>query len=83
MQKLAPTQGIYYKDYLATNSKIFLLVLQEQPHQVSSWFWKCIYCTTGAWGTEAQGTSFNVSGNETYKFTSGVDYSSTNSMALT
>ena len=81
--RISPTQGIYYKDYLATNSEnVFAGVARAttagslQGTAGSAAF----TAQTGAWGTEAQGTSFNVSGNETYKFTSGVDYSSSNSM---
>ena len=81
--RISPTQGIYYKDYLATNSEnVFAGVARAttagslQGTAGSAAF----TAQTGAWGTEAQGTSFNVSGNETYKFTSGIDYSSSNSM---
>lgn len=82
--RISPTQGIYYKDYLATNSEnIFAGVARAtvasslQGAAGSAAF----TVQTGSWGTEAQATSFNVAGNETYKFTTGTDYSSSNSMA--
>lgn len=82
--KISPTQGIYYKDYLGANSEnIFAGVARAtvagslKGVAGSSAF----TAQTGLWGTEAQGKSYNVSGNETYKFTSGVDYSAANSMA--
>ena len=82
--RISPTQGIYYKDYLASNSRnIFAGVSRATTSSSLSGTAgsSAFTALTGAWGSEAQGKAFNVSGNETYKFTSGVDYSSTNSMA--
>ena len=81
--RISPTQGIYYKDYLASNSRnIFAGVARATTSSNLSGTAgsSAFTALTGSWGTEAQGKSFNVSGNETYKFTSGVDYSATNSM---
>jgi len=82
--RISPTQGIYYKDYLASNSdNIFAGVARATTASslTGSTGTSTFTVDNGAWGTEAQGKSFNVSGNETFKFTSGVDYSSTNGMA--
>tara|TARA_A100001234_G_scaffold190286_1_gene176332 strand:- start:1481 stop:3868 length:2388 start_codon:yes stop_codon:yes gene_type:complete len=82
--RISPTQGIYYKDYLASNSdNIFAGVARATTASSLTGVTGTSTFTVdnGVWGTEAQGKSFNVSGNETYKFTSGVDYSSANGMA--
>lgn len=82
--RISPTQGIYYKDYLASNSEnIFAGVARATvAGNLKGVAGSAAFTAqTGAWGSEAQGTSFNVAGNETYTFTTGVDYSAGNSMA--
>ena len=81
--KISPTQGIYYKDYLATNSaNIFAGAARALiGSSILSGTGSAFTVPLGAWGSEAQGTSFNVSGSQSYSFSSGVDYSSTNGMA--
>lgn len=84
--RISPTQGIYYKDYIGSNSaNIFAGVARATVAGsfVGSTNSSAFTATTTSWGTEAQGSAFNVSGNETYKFTSGVDYSATNGMEPT
>ena len=82
--RISPTQGIYYKDYLAANSdNIFAGVARATiSGSLSGTTGSAAFTAqSGLWGSEAQGVSFNVSGNETYKFAGGVDYSSANGMA--
>ena len=83
--KISPTQGIYYKDYLATNSQnIFAGAARALVgSSILPGSGGAFTVPLGSWGSEAQGTSFNVSGSQSYKFSNGVDYSSTNGMAPT
>lgn len=84
--RISPTQGIYYKNYIGSNSpNIFAGVARATVAGsfVGATNSSAFTATTASWGTEAQGSAFNVSGNETYKFTNGVDYSSSNGMEPT
>jgi len=81
--RISPTQGIYYKDYLATNSaNIFAGVARATTaaHLVGG-VGDAFTAMNGAWGTEAQSKAFNVNGNQTFKMSNGVDYSAQNGMA--
>jgi hypothetical protein len=81
--RISPTQGIYYKNYIGSNSaNIFAGAARATVAGsfVGTTNSSAFTVENALWGTEAQGNAFNVSGNETYKFTSGVDYSSANGM---
>ncbi len=81
--RISPTQGIYYKDYLSTNSaNIFAGVARATTaaHLVGG-VGEAFTAMNGVWGTEAQSKAFNVNGNQTFKMSNGVDYSAQNGMA--
>ena len=86
----SPTK-IYYKDFIANNSKF--LFPGFNPSTSEDTFWNTIptasgfstnftpYTTSeGLWGQEAQGIKFSSLGNVSYTLSGGVDYSATGGM---
>ena len=84
----SPSQKIYYKDYIAANSQYIFAgnLLGNATDSVwgiapastkfSSGF-TAQSVTSGYWGAEADGVSFNVIGNKAFTLTGGKDYSGT------
>jgi hypothetical protein len=85
-----PTK-IYYKDYLALNSKY--IFAGYNPSQGFDSYWETSPISSGfsnsytkytvgegLWGQEAQGIQFSSIGNVTYTLTGGVDYSADGGM---
>lgn len=82
--RVSPYQAIYIKDYLRTNSaNVYngaltstiasdLTANASTPAQFT--------VSSGAIGSEAQSTTFNVLGNRTYTLSGGQDYSNSNGM---
>jgi len=86
-----PTK-IYYKDYIALNSKY--LFAGYNPSQAEDTYWNTIPRASGfsgsftpytvgegLWGQEAQGIKFSSLGNNTYTLTGGVDYTASGGMS--
>ena len=86
-----PTR-IYYKDFIAQNSKFTFAGFN--PSSAEDTYWGTIpiadgfstgttpyTVAEGLWGQEAQGINFSSLGNVSYTLTGGVDYSATGGMA--
>ncbi len=83
-------QKIFYKDYIALNSKY--VYAGDDPSDGSDGFvaasdfssaYTPITTASGGWNRNAQGITFAVVGNNTYTLTGGVDYSATNGYTAT
>ena len=79
--KISPSENVYFKDYLSTNSDYLYagalgvgVTSNLTPGTGDAWEKK----TVGNWGTNAQGNGFGVEGAKTYTFSAGKDYSGTN-----
>ncbi len=82
--KISPSENVYFKDYLSTNSDYLYAgalgigaTSNLTPGTGDAWEQK----TVGNWGTNAQGNGFGVEGAKTYTFSGGKDYSGTNGFA--
>ena len=89
--KISPSQNVYYKDYLALNSRY--IYANASIGNTSDTYWKTSpvsvkftsgftaqSTSAGAWGVIADGVTFNSVGNVTYELTGGQDYSGTNNI---
>ena len=83
-------QKIFYKDYLALNSKY--VYAGDDPSDGSDGFvaasgfssgYTAVTTASGGWNRNAQGITFNVIGNDTYTLTAGADYSATGGYTAT
>ena len=82
--KISPSTDIYYKNYIANYSdSIFVGAAQtglglkfntSGGYQIDG---------TGAWGTNAQGVTFNGAGAKTFTLANGVDYDGVNRFNVT
>jgi hypothetical protein len=86
--KISPSQNIYYKDYLAYNSNY--IYSGKSIGDASDAYWGTTpvsvkftsdftpqNTTTGVWGVNAEGVTFNSIGNVSYSLSGGFDYSGT------
>lgn len=82
----SPSQKIYYKDYIAANSQYIFAGNLLGNSTDSVWGispaatkfttgFTAQSTTSGYWGSEADGVSFNVIGNKSFTLTGGKDYS--------
>ena len=84
---VSPTEGVYYKNSIANNSEFIFSGKHSTGVSggagVSSNNGKTFTAATGAWGSEAQGTTFNVEGAVTYNLTGGKNYTAADGFAVT
>ena len=86
--KISPSQNVYYKDYLAYNSNY--IYSGKSIGDASDAYWGTAPVsvkfssgftpqdtTTGVWGVNAEGVTFNSIGNVSYTLSGGFDYSGT------
>jgi len=86
--KISPSQNIYYKDYLAYNSNY--IYSGKSIGDTADAYWRTTpvsvkftsdftpqNTTTGVWGVNAEGVTFNSIGNVSYSLSGGFDYSGT------
>jgi hypothetical protein len=82
--KVSPYQATYIKDSISTNSSTIyngsLTSSVGSDLTPSAFDVSQFAITSGAIGTNAQSTTFNVLGNRTYTLSSGQDYSNSNGM---
>ena len=79
--RLSPSQAVYYKDYLATNSAyVFAGVVPSGSATGFTSFTSYAATSSQNWGLTAQGNTFSGVGNVTYNLTGGADYGATNGM---
>ena len=82
--RISPSQAVYYKDYLATNSAyIFAGFVPTGSATGFTSFTAFNSTSTQNWGLNAQGNTFSGIGNVTYNLTGGLDYNTTNGMNAT
>lgn len=81
--RISPSALTYYIDYIADNSNYIFAGAFESGTSgnivVSSNVEEFTY-TSGTWGSNAQGVTFDVSGKNTYTLLGGKDYSGTNNV---
>ena len=76
--KRSPTERVYYKSYVATTSALCIRRSTQNWScwwtytVIRSWIYNICHCKCGS---EAQGTSFSVSGKRVYNLTGGENYS--------
>ena len=83
--RISPSQGIYYKDYISSNSNnVYAGVSRASiATNILPTTGSQFIANPGTWGSAAQSTSFSGVGNMAYTLTGGVDYSSSGGMAPT
>lgn len=77
--RISPSQNIYYKTYLASNSNYIFAGTSDSVTGVKFTSLAGFTQASGgsiAWGQEATGINFGCSGAKSYSFASGYDYSS-------
>jgi len=86
--KISPAEQIYYKDYISRNSQY--IFAGAAPSGSASGLTAVSGSTTsftpssGSWGVNAQGVTFNCSGASVYSLTGGTDYNNAiNNFSLT
>ena len=81
--KISPSESVYYKDYIANNSKYIFAGYASSSTSASNFTSTSTYSntSTGNWGSLTQGVKFSVLGNVSYNLTGGVDYSASNGMS--
>ena len=81
--KISPSESVYYKDYIANNSKYIFAGYASSSTSASNFTSTSTYggTSTGNWGSLTQGVKFSVLGNVSYNLTGGVDYSASNGMS--
>lgn len=86
--KISPSQNIYYKDYIAYNSNYIYSGKSIGDTADAYWGTSPVSVkftsnftpqntTTGVWGVNAEGVTFNSIGNVSYSLSGGFDYSGT------
>jgi len=86
--KISPSQNVYYKDYLAYNSNYIYSGKSIGDSSDAYWGTTPVSVkfsseftpqdtTTGVWGVNAEGVTFNSIGNVSYTLSGGFDYSGT------
>jgi len=86
--KISPSEQIYYKDYISRNSN-YIFAGAAPSGEASgltavSGSSTTFTLTSGSWGVNAQGVTFNCSGASTYDLSGGTDYNnSQNDFSLT
>jgi len=84
--KISPSQNVYYKDYLAYNSTYIYSGKSVGDTADAYWGTKPVAVnftsgftpqntTSGVWGVNAEGVTFNSIGNVSYTLQNGQDYS--------
>jgi hypothetical protein len=82
--KISPSERVYYKDYIANNSKYIFAGVATTGSATGFALTTGLTATaTGNWGVNAQGSTFSAAGNVTYNLTGGVDYSASGGMNAT
>jgi len=77
--RISPSQNIYYKTYLASNSNYIFAGISDSVTGVRFTSLDGYSQTSGgsiAWGQDATGINFGCVGSKSYSFSSGYDYSS-------
>jgi hypothetical protein len=81
--KVSPSQAIYYKDYISSNSEYVYSGVARAT--VATNFvpgaGNSFTPDTASWGEVSQSNSFVTNGNQAYTLSSGVDYSAQNGMS--
>lgn len=84
--RISPSEQIYYKDYINSNSNYIFVGIAETTLSPSNLVGTAnsnsYVLTSGSWGSVSNNTSFDVIGNKTYTFSRGTDYSGVGSYEI-